>query len=54
MPMGEALCVARYSSRRIKNAQKGAKAYAAVFALMTPMQRLHLYARRLIRGAKLH
>jgi len=53
--LGKALCVARYSPHRLKSAQaqKGAKAYAAVWALLTPAQKLHLYARRFIRGTKL-
>ena len=55
LALGKALCLARYSGRRLKSAQAacGETAYRAVLARLTPRQRLRLYARRLRRGMKL-
>ena len=52
--MGKALCVARYSSRRVKPAvcEKAEKTYRAVLDKLTPVMRLKLYARRIVRGMK--
>ena len=50
--LGKALCVAQYSGRTLKRTQpeRAQKVYAALFAQMTPRQKLRLFARRFIRG----
>ncbi|MBR5560156.1 MAG: transglutaminase domain-containing protein [Clostridia bacterium] len=52
--MGKALCVARYSGHRLKAAscEKAEKTYRAVLEKLTPVMRLRLYARRIVRGMK--
>ena len=52
--MGKALCVARYSGHRLKPAscEKAEKTYRTVLDKLTPIMRLRLYARRLVRGTK--
>ncbi len=52
MKLGKSLCVARYSSRRLKPAaaEKAEMTYRAVCALLTPLQRLRLHAHRFVRG----
>ncbi|MBQ7886712.1 MAG: transglutaminase domain-containing protein [Clostridia bacterium] len=52
MKLGKALCVARYSSRRLKPAaaEKAKQTYRAVYALLTPAQKLKLHAHRFARG----
>lgn len=52
--MGKALCLARYSSHRIKPSacEKAEKTYLAVLKQLTPVMKLKLYARRIIRGIK--
>ena len=49
--LGKALCVAQYSGRALKRTQpeRAQKVYAALFAQMTPWQKLRLFARRFIR-----
>lgn len=53
--LGKALCVAQYSGRTLKRTQpeRAQKVYAALFAQMTPQQKLRLFARRFIRGIRL-
>ena len=53
--LGKALCVAQYSGRALKRTQpeRAQKVYAALFAQMTPRQKLRLFARRFIRGIRL-
>lgn len=53
--LGKALCVAQYSGRALKRTQpeRAQKVYAALFAQMTPWQKLRLFARRFIRGIRL-
>ena len=53
--LGRALCVAQYSGRALKRTQpeRAQKVYAALFAQMTPRQKLRLFARRFIRGIRL-
>ena len=53
--LGKALCVAQYSGRALKHTQpeRAQKAYAALFAQMTPRQKIRLFARRFIRGIRL-
>lgn len=53
--LGKALCVAQYSGRTLKHTQpeRAQKVYAALFAQMTPRQKLRLFARRFIRGIRL-
>lgn len=53
--LGRALCVAQYSGRTLKRTQpeRAQKVYAALFAQMTPRQKLRLFARRFIRGIRL-
>lgn len=52
--MGKALCLARYSSHRVKSSscEKAEKLYLAVLDKLTPVMRLRLYARRIVRGIK--
>lgn len=52
--LGKALCIARYSSRRLKPAaaQKAERTYRAVYALLTPAQRLRLHAHRFLHGIR--
>lgn len=52
--LGKSLCVARYSSHRLKPSavQKAEKTYRAVYALLTPAQRLRLHAHRFLHGVK--
>ena len=52
MKLGKALCVARYSPRRLKPvaAQKAEETYHAVYAQLTPMQKLHLHVHRFVHG----
>ena len=52
--LGKALCIARYSAHRLKPAaaQKAEKTYRAVYALMTPVQRLRLHTHRFLHGVK--
>lgn len=54
MPMGRALCVARYSRHRLKavHAEKAAETYAQLIAQLTPMQRIRMYIDRFRRGIK--
>lgn len=53
--LGKALCVTQYSGRTLKRTQpeRAQKVYAALFAQMTPRQKLRLFARRFIRGIRL-
>ena len=53
--LGKALCVAQYSGRTLKRTlpERAQKVYAALFAQMTPRQKLRLFARRFIRGIRL-
>ena len=55
LDMGKALCVARYSRMRLKqkHAKLGERAYADVFALMKPQQKLKMYLHRIRHGMKL-
>lgn len=55
IPMGRALCIARYSGRRVKpSAVKQAEnIYHALLARLTLRQKLRLYARRFLHGTKL-
>ena len=48
-PLMRAVCIARYSSHRLKRSQadKAEKLYLTLLAALTPAQRLALYARRL-------
>ena len=48
--LGKALCVAQYSAHTLKSSQpeRAEKTYSALLALMKPMQKLRLYARRLL------
>ncbi len=50
--LGKALCVARYSARRLKPtaAQKAEQTYRAVYAQLTLTQRLKLHVHRFIHG----
>lgn len=52
--LGKSLCIARYSSHRLGHSamQKAEKTYRAVYALMTPMQRLRLHVHRFLHGIK--
>ncbi|MGN0775225.1 MAG: transglutaminase family protein [Candidatus Ventricola sp.] len=52
--LGKALCLSRYSSHRLKPVavQKAEKTYQAVYALLTPMQKLRLHAERFLHGIK--
>ncbi|MBR3796932.1 MAG: hypothetical protein IKK34_13030 [Clostridia bacterium] len=52
--MGKALCLARYSSRRLKPSacEKAERTYLAVLERLTPVMRFRLYLRRLMRGIK--
>lgn len=52
--LGKALCIARYSSHRLKPtaAQKAERTYRALYALLTPAQRLRLHAYRFLHGVK--
>ena len=53
--LGKALCVAQYSGRTLKRTQpeRAQKVYAALFAQMTPRQKLRLFVRRFFRGIRL-
>lgn len=53
--LGKALCLARYSSHRLKPAasEKAERTYRAVLEKLTLPMRLRLYARRIVRGTKL-
>lgn len=53
--LGKALCVARYSSHKLKPVQteRAEKTYRALLRLMRPKQKLRLYARRFAHGIKL-
>lgn len=55
IPLGKAVCLARYSSHRVKPAacEKAEKTYRALLDKLSPAMRLRLYARRLVRGIKL-
>ena len=55
MPLGKSLCVARYSARRLKPAaaEKAEQTYLALYALLTPAQRLRLYIHRFVHGLSL-
>lgn len=48
--LGKALCVAQYSAHTLKSSQpeRAEKTYSALLTLMKPMQKLRLYARRLL------
>lgn len=48
--LGKALCVAQYSAHTLKSSQpeRAEKTYSALLALMKPMQKLRLYARRVL------
>ena len=48
------VCIARYSSHRLKSTHvsKAQKTYRSLFAMLTPAQKLRLFARRLIYGSK--
>ena len=52
MKLGKSLCVARYSPRRLKPAavQKAQETYRAVYAQLTPMQKIRLHAHRFVHG----
>lgn len=52
--LGKALCLSRYSSHRLKPiaVQKAEKTYRAVYALLSPMQKLRLHAHRFLHGVK--
>lgn len=53
--LGKALCIARYSDKRLKPAaaRKAEAAYRAVCALLTPTQRLRMHVLRFVRGIRL-
>ena len=53
--LGKALCVARYGGRRLKPsaAQKAEATYRAVYALLTPAQRIRLHAHRFVHSISL-
>lgn len=55
LPLGRALCVARYSGRRLKPAgtRQAEKTYRALLARLNARQKARLYARRFVRGTKL-
>lgn len=48
--LGKALCVAQYSAHTLKSSQpeRAQRTYSALLALMKPMQKLRLYARRAV------
>lgn len=52
MKLGKSLCIARYSPRRLKPvaAKKAEETYRAVYAQLTPLQKLRLHAHRFVRG----
>ena len=52
MKLGKALCIARYSARRLKpaSAEHAQKTYYAVYALLTPAQKLRLHVHRFVHG----
>ena len=52
MKLVKAVCVARYSARRLKPAaaQKAENTYRSVYALLTPAQKLKLHAHRFVHG----
>lgn len=56
MRLGKALCVARYSARRLKPsaAEKARETYCAVYHLLTPLQKLRLHAHRFVHGLAIH
>lgn len=51
-----AVCIARYSSHKLKRTQvdKARVAYESLLSLLTPAQRIRLYARRLFFGVRIH
>lgn len=53
--LGKALCVARYGGRRLKPsaAQKAEATYRAVYALLTPAQRIRLHAHQFVHSISL-
>ena len=55
MKLGKALCVARYSERRLKSAAavKASETYRAIYELLSPMQKLKLYTYRFVHGLSL-
>jgi len=55
MKLGKSLCIARYSSRRLKPvaAQKAEAVYHAAYALLTPRQKLRLHVHRFVHGLPL-
>lgn len=55
MPLGKALCIARYAGRRLKPSapQKAEKTYRAVYALLTLRQKIRLHAHRFVHGLSL-
>ncbi|MBQ4265122.1 MAG: transglutaminase domain-containing protein [Clostridia bacterium] len=52
LPLGKALCMARYGGKRLKPAaaEKAEKIYRSLYALLTPAQRLAMHLRRSVRG----
>ncbi|MBR4039430.1 MAG: transglutaminase domain-containing protein [Clostridia bacterium] len=50
--LGKALCMARYAGRRLKpvTSKKAESIYRAVYALLTPAQRIRLHVHRFIHG----
>jgi len=54
--LGKALCVARYSGKRIKPAaaEKAERTYRAVYAQLNPLQKLKLHAHRFVHGLSLN
>ena len=55
LPLGRALCIARYSAHKLSRTQvqKAERTYAALLARMKPSQRLRLIFVRLLRGTRL-
>ena len=53
--LGKAVCIARYSAHKIARTQvdKAEKTYQALLRRMKPLQRIRLYARRIVRGVHL-
>ncbi|MBR5301210.1 MAG: transglutaminase domain-containing protein [Clostridia bacterium] len=56
MKLGKALCVARYSARKVKPAaaEKAEATYRAVYARLTPVQKLRLHAHRFVHGLSIN
>jgi len=54
MPMGRALCIARYSRHRLKavHAEKASETYDQLVSLLSPMQRIRMHLNRFRHGLK--